>query len=212
MKKRTLTILIAVALVVVVAIGGTLAWLTDKTDPVTNTFTVGDINIELEETWNTDNDGDNINDSWTAQLVPGMNLTKDPVVTVKAGSEKCYLFVKVDESNWPQFKEDDGSTLKVKYEIGDGWEKLSDGVYYRTVEASDSDQPFGVLKNNKVYVSQNLTKADLGQITQSSTLAFTAYAVQYMKDNNNSFTPSEAWENAQDAIQRCYKKTKGEER
>lgn len=199
MKKRTLTILIAVALVVVVAIGGTLAWLTDKTDPVTNTFTVGDINIELEETWNTDNDGDNINDSWTAQLVPGMNLTKDPVVTVKAGSEKCYLFVKVDESNWPQFKEDDGSTLKVKYEIGDGWEKLSDGVYYRTVEASDSDQPFGVLKNNKVYVSQNLTKADLGQITQSSTLAFTAYAVQYMKDNNNSFTPSEAWENAQDA-------------
>ena len=199
MKKRTLTILIAVALVVVVAIGGTLAWLTDKTDPVTNTFTVGDINIELEETWNTDNDGDNINDSWTAQLVPGMNLTKDPVVTVKAGSEKCYLFVKVDESNWPQFKEDDGSTLKVKYEIGDGWEKLSDGVYYRTVEASDSDQPFGVLKNNKVYVSQNLTKADLGQITQSPTLAFTAYAVQYMKDNNNSFTPSEAWENAQDA-------------
>ena len=201
MKKRTLTILIAVALVVVVAIGGTLAWLTDKTDPVTNTFTVGDINIELEETWNTDNDGDNINDSWTAQLVPGMNLTKDPVVTVKAGSEKCYLVVKVDESNWPQFKEDDGSTLKVKYEIGDGWEKLSDGVYYRTVEASDSDQPFGVLKNNKVYVSQNLTKADLGQITQSSTLAFTAYAVQYMKDNNNSFTPSEAWENAQDATE-----------
>ena len=201
MKKRTLTILIAVALVVVVAIGGTLAWLTDKTDPVTNTFTVGDINIELEETWNTDNDGDNINDSWTAQLVPGMNLTKDPVVTVKAGSEKCYLFVKVDESNWPQFKEDDGSTLKVKYEIGDGWEKLSDGVYYRTVEASDSDQPFGVLKNNKVYVSQNLTKADLGQITQSPTLAFTAYAVQYMKDNNNSFTPSEAWENAQDATE-----------
>ena len=199
MKKRTLTILIAVALVVVVAIGGTLAWLTDKTDSVTNTFTVGDINIELEETWNTDRDNDGTADSWTAQLVPGMNLTKDPVVTVKAGSEKCYLFVKVDESNWPQFKEDDGSTLKVKYEIGDGWEKLSDGVYYRTVEASDSDQPFGVLKNNKVYVSQNLTKADLGQITQSPTLAFTAYAVQYMKDNNNSFTPSEAWENAQDA-------------
>ena len=208
MKKRTLTILIAVALVVVVAIGGTLAWLTDKTDPVTNTFTVGDIDIDLSETWNTDNNGDNINDSWTAQLVPGMNLTKDPVVTVKEGSEKCYLFVKVDESNWPQFKEDDEETLKVKYEIGNGWAQLNDdsgnaitGVYYRTVEASDSDQPFGVLKNNTVYVSQNLTKADLGQITQSPTLAFTAYAVKYMKDNNNSFTPSEAWENAQDATE-----------
>ena len=50
-------------------------------------------------------------------------------------------------------------------------------------------------------MSQNLTKADLGQITQSPTLAFTAYAVQYMKDNNNSFTPSEAWENAQDATE-----------
>ena len=41
MKKKTLTIAIALVLVVALAVGATWAYLTAKTEAVTNTFTVG---------------------------------------------------------------------------------------------------------------------------------------------------------------------------
>ena len=49
MKKKSLALVLALAMIVVCVVGGTLAWLTDKTAPVTNTFTYGDIGIELTE-------------------------------------------------------------------------------------------------------------------------------------------------------------------
>ena len=50
MKKKAWLSALAVVLVLCCAVGGTLAWLTQKTDAVVNTFTVGDINITLTET------------------------------------------------------------------------------------------------------------------------------------------------------------------
>ena len=52
MKKKSLALLLAIAIVVVGVVAGTVAWLTDKTPSVTNTFTTSDINIELKETKN----------------------------------------------------------------------------------------------------------------------------------------------------------------
>ena len=57
-----------------------------STEAVTNTFTTSDINIELKETKN------------HFQMIPGWNIEKDPKVTVKTGSEACYLFVKLEKS------------------------------------------------------------------------------------------------------------------
>ena len=85
MKKKSLALLLAIAIVVVGAVAGTVAWLTDKTPSVTNTFTTSDINIELKETKN------------NFQMIPGWNIEKDPKVTVKTGSEACYLFVKLED-------------------------------------------------------------------------------------------------------------------
>ncbi len=76
-KKITLTVT-ALALVICVAIGATLAWLVDKTDDVTNTFTYGNIDITLTETWNTDTDGDETNDAWVAKMIPGNTISKRP--------------------------------------------------------------------------------------------------------------------------------------
>ena len=50
MKKKIFVPVVAAALALCCAIGGTLAWLTDKTDPVVNTFTVGNVDITLAET------------------------------------------------------------------------------------------------------------------------------------------------------------------
>ena len=87
MKKKSLALLLAIAIVVVGVVAGTLAWLTDKTAPVTNTFTTSDIDIDLTET------------EAEYKMIPGWSIDKDPTVTVKAGSEACYLFVKLVKSD-----------------------------------------------------------------------------------------------------------------
>ena len=196
-STKTLVALLSLVLLLGCSLSGTLAWLADKTDPVTNTFTVGDVNIELDETTGTE-----------YKIVPGVNIAKDPKVTVKADSEACWLFVKVDEANWPEFKESDGTTRKVKYAIADGWDALEGetGVYYRQVGASDSAQKFyvlagegeGVYANGMVTVSSTLTKSEvqgIGTGENAPTLTFTAYAVQ----QEGVDTPQEAWDIAKDA-------------
>ena len=90
MKKTLLTILCTV-LVCSCVMGATLAFLMDKTDSITNTFTVGDIEITLEETGAT-------NGTQSCKLLPGNTYTKDPTVTVIKDSEDCWLFIKVDKS------------------------------------------------------------------------------------------------------------------
>ena len=184
-STKALVALLALVLVIGCSLGGSLAWLTAKTDPVTNTFTVGDINISLKES------------TTDYKIVPGVDIAKDPEVTVEANSEACWLFVKVDEANWPTFKEEDDTTRKVDYAIADGWTKLTgveDNVYYRQVGASDDAQEFYVLAGDTVTVSDTLTKGELQKITTKPTLTFTAYAVQ----QEGVDTPEEAWNIAQD--------------
>ena len=178
MKKVWISVA-AIALVLCCAIGGTLAWLSTKTDPVINTFTVGDINIELTET------------TTNFKMVPGNTIVKDPKVTVNAGSEACWLFVKVEKSaNFDDF---------MTYEIADGWTALESetGVYYRTVDATTADSDFAVLKDNKVTVKERVTKQMLNALTAGTypTLTFTAYAVQ----KDNMADAATAWTTAQTA-------------
>lgn len=170
MKKKTLALVLALTLLVAGVVGGTLAWLTDRTAEVKNTFTVGDINIGLTET------------TTDYKMVPGNKLDKDPTVTVKAESEACWLFVKVTEStNLKDF---------ITYAIAEGWTELQDGVYYREVPASNVDQTFSVLKGDAVTVNSDVTKAMLtAKDFANPTLTFKAYAVQ--KDNVAS--ASDAW-------------------
>ena len=161
MKKKIAISIVAVALVLCCAIGGTLAWLTDKTGPVTNTFTVGDINIDLKET------------TTDYKMVPGNTIAKDPKVTVKANSEDCYLFVKVTKSgNFDQFLE---------YAMADGWTQYegTTDVWYRTVPASNANQEFEVLKDSKVTVKGTVTKEMMTSSDFTNpTLTFKAAAVQ----------------------------------
>ena len=174
--------LLALVLVVGCAVGGTIAWLTATTEPVVNTFTYGKIKIELTET--TGN---------AYKIIPGVNISKDPKVTVKADSEACWLFVKVAE-------EGTFVTDRVTYSIANGWTALDatkhPGVYYREVDAVTADTDFYVLAGDETYpngvvtVSENLTKKDIKGLTETRPqLIFTAYAVQ--KDGIN--TAAEAW-------------------
>lgn len=177
MKARSKALLLALCAVLLVAVSvlGTMAYLTSETQVITNTFTVGDINIELTETKP---------ESKQAKIIPGVDIEKDPKVTVKANSEACWLFVKVEQTG--TFVTD-----KVTYSVmtgTDGWKALPgvDGVYYREVGAVTTDTDFYVLTGNTdhpngvVTVSDTLTKAEVDTIADGNQpkLTFTAYAVQ----------------------------------
>ena len=101
--KKTLTLVLSLALAVAIGIGGTLAWLTATVSPITNTFTFNQngIQMTLAETF-----PDN-------KLIPGAALKKEPVLTVKANSEPCYVYaeitngfteaeasINIDTTNW----------------------------------------------------------------------------------------------------------------
>ena len=181
MKKKSLALLLAIAIVVVGVVAGTLAWLTDKTAPVTNTFTTSDIDIDLTET------------EAEYKMIPGWSIDKDPTVTVKAGSEACYLFVKLVKSdNFDEY---------MTYVMADGWTALSDvdGVYYREVGKSTADAIFEVLKDNKVTVKDTVTKEMMASAKENQpTLTVTAYAAQLYKNNNNErLDITTAWQSAQ---------------
>ena len=189
-SSRTFIMLLAVTLLIGCAIGGTVAWLTAKTDPVVNTFTYGDINIELNETKPANQQ---------AKIIPGVNIEKDPKVTVKANSEACWLFVKIKEENWPTLTETDRTIKKVSYDIATDWKPLEGqaGVYYREVDATTANAgvSYYILKGDTAYpngvvtVSENLTKNEVNSITTQPKLTFTAYAVQ--KDGIS--TAADAW-------------------
>lgn len=161
-SSKAFAAVLALVLVLGCALGGTVAWLVAKSDPVVNTFTYGDININLEETTGS-----------SYKIIPGVDIAKDPKVTVEADSEACWLFVKVEEVG--TFVAD-----KVTYSVADGWTALTGqpGVYYREVGAVTADTDFYVLKDNVVKVSDTLTKEDIKDIPTGPTLTFTAYAVQ----------------------------------
>lgn len=170
-SSRAFIALLALVLVIGCVAGGTVAWLVATSDTVTNTFTYGNINITLAETTGTN-----------YKIIPGTDIPKDPKVTVKGGSEACWLFVKVEKVG------DIGTstTDPVRYAIDTGWAQLKDkdgkdvsGVYYRLVDAVNNDTAFNVLKDNKIIVSGELTKETIkGYAVQQPKLTFTAYAVQ----------------------------------
>ena len=186
--KKTIAVLVAISMLFGCVVGGTIAWLMDNTTTVTNTFTNSDVDIELSEGVDTDKDG-----AHSFKMIPGHTITKDPLVTVKADSEVCLAFVKVEELN--------GFSSYMTYEMADGWIALdatnNPGVYYREVAYTNADQSFPVLKNNTVTVKNTVTKSDMDTVeaaTNKPQLKVTAYAMQLMKDNTTPFTPAQAWD------------------
>ena len=189
MKKKSLALVLALAMIVVCVVGGTLAWLIATTGSVKNTFTYGDINIELKETGATAA----VDGSATKEfkMIPGYTIAKDPKVTVLAGSEKCYLFVKVVKStNFDTF---------MTYDMADGWTALDGvpGAYYRVVDTAGMGTAYSVLKDDQVTVKDTVTKADMDGLKADGatqpTLTFTAYACQFNSSNNTPFTAEAAW-------------------
>jgi len=92
-KSKVLLLLVCAALLVAVSVMGTLAWLTDKS-AVTNTFTVGQVDIEVDEaevdTNGVPTGGDRVQTN-NYHLIPGKTYVKDPTMTVVKDSADSYV-------------------------------------------------------------------------------------------------------------------------
>lgn len=172
MRKRYISLIVGVVLLISVSVCATYALLVTSSNAVVNTFTVGGVDITLTET---------TGDEYI--MAPGVTVVKDPSITVIANSESSWLFVKVEkENNFDAF---------CTYEIQDVWTALDgyDGVFYQKVEKSSSNQVFQVLKNNSIVVMVTVTEEELNAVSANPKLNFTAYAAQ-----SDSFaTAGDAW-------------------
>lgn len=93
-KRKALLLTFCAVLLVVASVLGTIAYLTAN-DKVTNTFTVGQVAINLDEAKVTE-DGKAVTPAERVKenrykLLPGHTYTKDPTVTVLKGSESSYI-------------------------------------------------------------------------------------------------------------------------
>lgn len=193
MKARKILVsLAALALVAAISIGGTLAYLTSKAT-VTNTFTVGSVNITLDEaevtTAGVPVTGADRRDNNSYKLMPGHEYTKDPTVHIAADSEDSYIFVKV-ENGLEKFESSNTGYDKIADQItANGWTALPSvaGVYYKeyTTQNTVKDEP--VFGNFKIADNaQSIT--DWGNAADAKIIV-TAYAIQ--KDGMND--AADAW-------------------
>lgn len=203
-STKAVALILAAGLVAGGTIGGTVAWLATKSTSVVNTFTAGNIDIELNETKGTVSGSENV-----FKMVPGTTIEKDPTVKFTSDSEACWLFVKVVESDGASNLITTGTadaTTYIKYSVDTNiWTALdgSTGVYYKKLAEADAktDKTYTILTNNEVSIPDSVTKTMLDNVGTGDgevnpQLTFTAYAIQQTGFNDSEKTEQE---NAADA-------------
>lgn len=176
MKKTTKALLLVLCAVMLVAgsVMGTLAYLTSQ-DEVTNTFTVGKVEITLDEAkvdeyGVADTTVDRVKEN-EYKLIPGHTYVKDPVVHVDAESENCFLYVKVENA----IAAIEAETTIVAQLTDNGWNPVANGsnvYYYKDVCGAGFNIPI---------FTQFKIRDDVSDLSayEGLTIVVNAYAVQH---------------------------------
>ena len=190
--KKALGLMLVAVLLVTATIFGTMAYLTDK-DEVTNTFTVGSVDISLDEA-PVGADGKATTGNRVQKndykLMPGHVYDKDPIVHFQPKSEASWLFIEVtNEIADIESKANDYKSIATQI-TDNGWTALDGvtGVYYQKVGANNSGSAvdYKVFQGFTVDGSVNGTTLDN---YNNKTVKVTAYAVQA----DGFTTASAAW-------------------
>ena len=197
--KKTLTVLLALVLVIAMSVAGTMAYLTSTTDTVTNSFTVGNVAITLDEAkvneyGEVDASATDRVKANTYKLIPGHSYTKDPTVHVAANSEDCYLFVKVEDG----LTAIEAATTIATQLATNNWKPV-DGVANVYVYAKGTDAKTAVpasttVTDVPVFGSFTLTGTASVANYANAQIKVTAYAIQ--ADGFAGKTPAAIWGDA----------------
>lgn len=198
MKTRSKALLLTLCAVLLVAatIFGTMAYLT-STDTVTNTFTVGKVNIKLDEA-KANPDGSLVANADRVKansykLLPGHTYSKDPMVTVLSGSESSYVKMTVTFSKANELDAifaPDGANLTRIFSGYDAANWIAKGNtkdatantrtyefwYKEAVAAPDGDVALDALFDS-ITVPGEITNEQLATI-EGMTITVNAYAIQ----------------------------------
>lgn len=220
MKKKLLIMSVAMVLVCAFAVGMTIAYLT-STDEVVNTFTVGNVQIQLDEA-DVDEYGEQLYDSETGspaprvkansyKLIPGHTYNKDPMVTVLSGSESSYIKMTVTFSNSAELDAIFAPTGADLTSIFNGYDRTTwiykgntentgnntrtyEFWYKETVAAPDGNVALDALFDS-ITVPGNITYAQLRTI-EGMKITVNAYAIQADGFGGNADAAWEAFANS----------------
>lgn len=174
---------VSALLLVCVSVGATVAYLTAQ-DTVTNTFTVGKVAITLDEA-KVNADGTAVTPAERVKensykLLPGHTYTKDPTVHVAAGSEDCWVFVKLENGidKYEAATTEDGYKTISDQITANGWTALDGvtGVYYKNYTSNIADVDMVVF--NQFKTADNAESVEGWQSAANAKVTVTAYAVQ----------------------------------
>ena len=206
MKKKLMTVL-ALVLVIAMSVAGTYAYLTSD-DEVVNTFTVGDVQITLDEA-KANPDGSLVPNvdrvkANEYKLLPGHTYNKDPMVTVLKGSESSYVKMTVTFTKAAELDaifaptganllsifggyDSDNWIYKGNTENASANTRTYEFWYKETVAAPDADVALDALFDS-ITVPGTITNAQLATI-EGMTITVNAYAIQA----DGFTTPEAAW-------------------
>lgn len=139
---RLTTMVIATVLLLALAIGGTLAWLSTKGDPITNTFTPSKVTCEVTESF----DG----------------VTKSNVNVTNTGDTDAYIRVKLVTYRTNDQGQHIGGTASLpRFTLGANWVSY-DGYYYYTLPVAPGKKPETNLTDS-MTLTGSYTDADGGK-------------------------------------------------
>lgn len=133
MKKRSIFVM-SFALVLLLVVGGTMAWFTAQSEEVTNTFAAGTVDIELENSFNLEYETVNPGDGFEGSII-----------VTNTGSKRAFVRLRLE----PGFVEDLSTEGVVSYEIADGWvyheDEDGEGYYYYTQELGPNESTDSII-------------------------------------------------------------------
>ena len=207
--RRILLTLACAVLLVSLSVGATLAYLTSQTGVVTNTFTVGNVAITLDEgdVWEVDetgftaennglfkDDGETRVTANEYKLIPGRTYDKDPTVHVAEGSEDAYIFVQVVNGFAPY--EAETCIAAQMYDLG--WREVAENIFCLTDSTTDDIGNAVVCEagdNLVVFetftMSGTLTDAEYAA-AKDATITIKAFAIQ--AEGISAADPAAIWD------------------
>lgn len=124
-KIRTGALILSTLLLVVLAIGGTIAWLSTKDEPITNTFTPSHVTCEVTENFN--------------------GTVKSNVNVKNTGDTEAYIRVKLVTYRTNDDGQHIGGTAEIPaFTPGTGWVPYG-GYYYYTKPVAPNGSPENAL-------------------------------------------------------------------
>lgn len=173
MKKKILAITLCVAMLAIMLVSGTMAYFTD-THAQTNTFTMGKVDIDLDEPNYKPTEG-------KLKVFPGEVYTKDPTITVASTSEDCYLVATVTINQRDSFYALYANDTSVKKDWGlslAGSGKLvSGGIADYTAVGAVENGVSGTLLNGEVFLTYS-------EDVTANTITYTFYFKEIQKAND----------------------------